>query len=128
VPVSDAAARRAADWLAAWHRAGLLGSDPEVRAYVADLIRFVGERAMDENGLELTSTSPRVELDAAAWDQLLARVRELEADNARLREGLRQFRDAWENAASGFDGLTTHSCDELDAASALAAELLGDSQ
>ena len=88
MPVSDAAARRAADWLAAWHRAGLLGSDPEVRAYVADLIQFVGERTMDENGLELTSTSPRVELDAAAWDQLRARIRELEAENAELRRML----------------------------------------
>ena len=46
MPVSDAAARRAADWLAAWARAGLLGSDPEVVAYVADLIQFVGERTM----------------------------------------------------------------------------------
>ena len=88
MPVSDASAKRAAAWLAAWARAGLLGSDPEVRAYVADLIQFVGERTMDENGLELTSTSPRVELDAAAWDQLRARVRELEAENAELRRML----------------------------------------
>jgi len=106
VPVSDASAKRAAAWLAAWARAGLLGSDPEVRAYVADLIQFVGERTMDENGLELTSTSPRVELDAAAWDQLLARVRELEADNARLREGLRRLRPFLHPAAVGV-------CDEL---------------
>jgi len=46
VPVSDASAKRAADWLAAWARAGLLGSDPEVAAYVADLIQFVGEKTM----------------------------------------------------------------------------------
>jgi hypothetical protein len=46
VPVSDAAARRAADWLAAWARAGLLGTDPEVVGFVADLIQFVGERTM----------------------------------------------------------------------------------
>ena len=111
MPVSDASARRAADWLAAWARAGLLGTDPEVVGFVADLIQFVGERAMDENGLELTSTSPRVELDAAAWDQLLARVRELEADNARLREGLRRLRPFLHPAAVA-------DCDEL----------LGDSQ
>ena len=91
MPVSDASAKRAAAWLAAWHRAGLLGTDPEVAGFVADLIQFVGERTMDENGLEVTGAAPRVELDAAAWDQLRARVRELEAENARLREGLRPF-------------------------------------
>ena len=46
---------------------------------------------MDENGLEVTGAAPRVELDAAAWDQLRARVRELEAEVARLREGLKPF-------------------------------------
>ena len=54
MPVSDASARRAADWLAAWARAGLLGTDPEVRAYVADLIQFVGERTMSEKSMTLS--------------------------------------------------------------------------
>ena len=85
MPVSDASANRAAAWLSAWARAGLLGSDPEVGGYAADLIQFVGERTMDSNGTELTSTGSRAELDAAAWDQLLARVRELEAEVAALR-------------------------------------------
>ena len=89
MPVSDAAARRAADWLEAWARAGLLGSDPEVRAYVCDLIQFVGERAMDEKlvpGEVVGRTGYEV---AAEWrDRCKAaegRARELEADNARLR-------------------------------------------
>jgi hypothetical protein len=99
VPVSDAAARRAAAWLAAWYRAGLLGTDPEVRAYVADLVAFVGERAMSEGACENT-TAYRHECSPAEAERyggycldcanagvpdLLARVRELEADNARLR-------------------------------------------
>ena len=102
MPVSDASAKRAADWLAAWARAGLLGSDPEVVAYVADLIQFVGERTMDENGMELTSTGSRAELGemvgrtgyevAAEWRDKCkaaeARVRELEAEVAELRRML----------------------------------------
>jgi hypothetical protein len=105
VPVSDASARRAADWLAAWARAGLLGSDPEVRAYVADLIQFVGERTMSEEACKNT-TAYRHECSPAEAERyggycldcanagaphLLARVRELEADNARLRGMVEQL-------------------------------------
>jgi len=102
VPVSDAAARRAADWLRAWHRAGLLGSDPEVVGYVADLIQFVGERTMENHselylevcgalGWGYDPNSDPVPSVLRAVPDLLARVRELEAENARLREGLRPF-------------------------------------
>jgi hypothetical protein len=126
VPVSDASAKRAAAWLAAWHRAGLLGTDPEVRAYVADLIQFVGERTMDEKlvpdefrGLRLNESGEMVGRTgyevAAEWrDKCKAaenRVRELEAQNARLREGLRKLRPFLHAAAVA-------GCDEL----------LGDSQ
>ena len=112
MPVSDASAKRAADWLAAWHRAGLLGTDPEVRAYVADLIQFVGERTMEKTDDDLVKSWQRSVDDVGArleanfgvtrceaeladgFVYLLARVRELEAENARLREGLRPFADA----------------------------------
>jgi hypothetical protein len=106
VPVSDAAARRAAAWLAAWYRAGLLGTDPEVRAYVADLIAFVGERTMEKADDDLVKSwqrsvddvakrlranlgVTRCEADLAdGFVHLLAHVRELEAEVAELRRML----------------------------------------
>ena len=147
MPVSDASARRAAAWLEAWARAGLLGTDPEVRAYVADLIRFVGERTMDENGMELTSTGSRAELGemvgrtgyevAAEWRDKCkaaeARVRELEAENARLREGLKPFAE-WSKGwhANWPDHLPVNETKTDDSPTLgdcrLAAELLGGTQ
>jgi hypothetical protein len=53
------------------------------------------------------------------------RIDELEAERDRLREALRQFKRAWDESTSGFDGLTAKSSDDLEAASELAAELLG---
>jgi len=128
VPVSDAAARRAADWLAAWARAGLLGSDPEVVGFVADLIQFVGERTMDDeqgrlrealawavgfircnlpktsagypdmrNAEDLvsgTGLSGEFHRTCCRAEVAEDRARELEAEVARLREGLRPFADA----------------------------------
>jgi hypothetical protein len=92
VPVSDASARRAADWLAAWARAGLLGTDPEVRAYVADLIQFVGERTMSEKSMTYGEIIDEAEIYVveltADRDRFAARVRELEAENAELRRML----------------------------------------
>ena len=165
MPVSDAAARRAADWLAAWHRAGLLGTDPEVVGYVADLIQFVGGRTLEktDDGLveeclkliqnvderlrsvadnptaceatladgftHLFARVRQLECQLAGEkkanallnagmgdvcegrDQLKHRVRELEAEVARLREGLRKLRPFLHAAAVA-------DCDEL----------LGDSQ
>jgi len=111
VPVSDASARRAAAWLAAWARAGLLGSDPEVVGYVCDLLNFVGERTMKKTDDELVQSwqrsvddvakrlranlgVTRCEADLAdGFVHLLTHVRELEAEVARLREGLRPFAD-----------------------------------
>ena len=140
MPVSDASAKRAAAWLAAWARAGLVGRDPEVAGYVADLIQFVGERTMENHGElyldvcgalgwgydpnsdpvpsvlravpDLLARVRELECQLAGEqkanallnagmgdvcegrDQLKHRARELEADNARLREGLRPFADA----------------------------------
>jgi len=110
VPVSDASAKRAAAWLAAWARAGLLGTDPEVAAYVADLLNFVGERTMEkaDDGLVVEclkfiqnvderlrsvadNPTPCEATLADGFTHLFARARELEAENARLRGGLRPF-------------------------------------
>jgi hypothetical protein len=117
VPVSDASARCAAAWLEAWARAGLLGSDPEVVGFVADLIRFVGERTMDGKltdtrdwavaavrcmwgmwadhrcvgDAENDANDAECEAVVRVIESQDARVRELEAENARLREGLKPF-------------------------------------
>ena len=115
MPVSDASAKRAAAWLAAWHRAGLLGTDPEVVGFVADLIQFVGERAMDEKLPDWLEQSvgdelPKIEVVACGYrsgateaDELLDRVRELEAENARLRAGEIAGRTGYEVAAEWRD-------------------------
>ena len=49
MPVSPAQARRAAAWLEAALRHGVLGTDPEVVGYAVDLIRFVGEATVEDD-------------------------------------------------------------------------------
>lgn len=51
-------------------------------------------------------------------------VLKLQERIAELEAALSNFRDAWENATYGFDGMASVSCDNLEAASQLAAELL----
>ena len=142
MPVSDASARRAAGWLAAWARAGLLGSDPEVAGFVADLIRFVGERVMSMyvtgrcracgGATSFDFGSPPIiccgcESDSPSEsDRLADRARELEAENARLREGLEVVRRLLvirPDSAACSDAFG----DPYDL-QRLIAELLGDSQ
>lgn len=146
MPVSDAAALRAAEWLAAWARAGLLGSDPEVVGYVQDLVNFVGERAMgdellkvfrEENSrilgrfVDLFGTHEKAkarvrELEAdkehladvankalAATAAALKRVAALEAENDRLRDGLRAIRRRVDCLSSTEARDVGGVCDEL---------------
>ena len=136
MPVSDAAARRAAAWLAAWHEAGLLGSDPEVVGFVEDLLNFVGEKTMAEyannNNLYLDvcgalgwgydPNSDPVPSILRAVPDLLTRVRELEAEVERLREGLRRVA----NAGAALEWATSFTAaNEWESAVKAAAELLG---
>jgi len=119
VLVSDASGRRAAAWLAAWARAGLLGTDPEVVGYVCDLLNFVGERTMkktddelvqswqrsvDDVGVRLEANLgvTRCEADLAdGFVYLLARVRELEAEVVESRRQLDEQEEITDKLAVG---------------------------
>ena len=137
MPVSDASAKRAAAWLAAWARAGLLGSDPEVAGYVADLIQFVGERTMENHGelyLDVCGAlgwgydpnSDPVPSVLRAVPDLLARVRELECQLAGEQKANALLNAGMGDVCEGRDQLK-HRARELEADNArlrgLVAEL-----
>jgi len=61
-------------------------------------------------------------------DELKHKVRDLEAKVVNLRAALSEFKNAWDTATSGFDGLSTVSGNNLEAASELARVTLAETR